>query len=149
MSRGAELDAALDELDVIIQGFERMGDEPIRERAMEDGAEWFAAHMRGLSSPRGRKRPHMLEGIKAGKSGQGVVVGWTIFYGRFVESGHATVLGKKLKGRKRSSGSQVRSRKPSGTKSFVRGTPHMKPEFEHNKDKIITTMMKTLEGAVR
>ncbi|MDL2318221.1 hypothetical protein LJC74_03880 [Eubacteriales bacterium OttesenSCG-928-A19] len=135
----------------ILKGFAEIADPAVTEAAQAAGAIHFVGVMRGKSAPRGRGRRHMLDSIDYEQKNGETVVGWTLFYGRMVESGHKTVLGYKRK--KTSSPSKAyavtasAAHKRANT-SHVRARPHMRTEFEANKDQILRRMMAVYEGAM-
>lgn len=98
-------------------------------RAQKAGAEYFCEIMRRKSSPRGRSREHMLDSIAYEQDAHNTVtvVGWGKFYGRMVEAGHRA-------------GGWAKSSKS------VAANPHMKPEFNKQKNQIINRMAAVLKG---
>ena len=98
-------------------------------RAQKAGAEYFCGVMRNRPSPRGRSRDHMLDSIAYEQDTQQVetVVGWGKFYGRMVESGH-------------------RAGGWAKNTQTVTANPHLKPEFNKQKDQIISRMVAVLKG---
>ncbi|MDL2318534.1 hypothetical protein LJC74_05600 [Eubacteriales bacterium OttesenSCG-928-A19] len=139
--------AALSE---ILKGFAEIADPSVTEAAQEAGAVYFVGIMRGKSSPRTRGgRQHMLDTIDYEQKNGETIIGWTLFYGRLVESGHKTVLGYKRK--KTSSTGKAyavtasAAHKRANT-SYVRARPHMRPEFEANREQILRQMMAVYEA---
>ncbi len=102
-------------------------------KAHAAGAEYFVGVMRSRGSPRGRSSPHMLDTItyEQDSAKTETVVGWGKFYGRLVESGH------------RAGGF---AKKKMAKKSTVPGRPHMRPEFNSQREEIINRMVAVLKG---
>jgi hypothetical protein len=98
-------------------------------QAQKAGAEYFCEVMRRKASPRGRSREHMLDSVAYDQDARNTetVVGWGKFYGRMVESGH------------RAGGWAKAS-------ESIAAHPHMKPEFNKQKDQIMSRMVAVLKG---
>ncbi len=113
----------------LLEGYSKNASSANILRAQQAGAEYFCRVMRSKTSPRGRSREHMLDSITYEQDAQNTetVVGWGKFYGRMVESGHRA-------------GGWAKAGKT------VMPSPHMKPEFNKQKDQIIGRMVAVLKG---
>lgn len=140
-------------LEKIVSGFAKMADDATTKKAQEAGAKYFVGVMRKRSAPRSRRgRVHMLDTIDYEQKNNETVVGWTRFYGRLVESGHKTVLGYKRKTTKSTQKAYTlttTAAKKRANTSYVRARPHMKPEFEAQRDEIFRKMYEVYEGVVQ
>ncbi len=115
---GFHEDEGFDALQKILDGYD------IKEEAvlagLEKGAEQFAADVRKLPKPRSKTAKagytHLLDTVTCEKTKKDVEVGWGKYYGPMVENG-TTKMG---------------------------GVPHIKPQFERNKDKYYKIMTQNL-----
>ena len=82
-------DAGLDELSSLFGRISGLADSP--EELLEPAAEAFVRDLRALPRPRSRinspGRTHMVDSFTHKPEGQGVIVGWGVPYGPYVEHG--------------------------------------------------------------
>lgn len=119
----------LQRLTALLEGYSKNANAANILQAQKSGAEYFCEVMRRKTSPRGRSREHMLDSITYEQDTQNAetIVGWGKFYGRMVESGHRA-------------GGWAKASKT------VAASPHLKPEFNQQKDQIISRMVAVLKG---
>lgn len=121
----------------------------ITKSAQRAGAEYFVDMMRKRAAPRSRMRhAHMLDTITYEQKDGETTIGWTMFYGRLVESGHKTVLGYKKKKSSSTKKAYALTASASHKRKNVSSVPpnrHMKPEFDAQKDEIIKRIAEVYE----
>jgi len=113
----------------LLEGYSQNANPAQVLQAQKSGAEYFCEVMRRKASPRGRSREHMLDSIAYEQDTRSVetLVGWGKFYGRMVEAGH------RAGGWSKNSGD-------------IAAHPHLKPEFDKQKEQIISRMVAVLKG---
>lgn len=135
----------------LLQGFAQAADPAVTKAAQAAGAEYFVEIMHRLSAPRGGGRKHMLDSIAYEQEDGETNVGWTLFYGRMVESGHKTVLGyrrKKTSSTTKAYALTTTAAKKRANVSTIRARPHMKPALDANREQIYSRMMAVYEGVM-
>jgi hypothetical protein len=82
-------DAGLDELSAYFKSVSGLADRP--DELLEPTAEAFVRDLRALPRPRSRinspGRSHLVDSFTYKPEGQGVVIGWGVPYGPYVEHG--------------------------------------------------------------
>lgn len=106
----------------LLEAYEKKTEEKNVTKVLEIGAKELTELVRALPRPRSRMSApgytHLIDTVTYETEGNEVVVGWGKYYGPMVENG--TVQ--------------------------MNGTPHMRPTFERNKEKIYKKMQNAIFG---